>query len=65
MKHINVSLGFHFINLNIDKYNTVLSFEHVVKFCSMTTQIKTLQQQFCIVSTIYFTVLLQMKFESF
>ena len=31
----------------------------------MTTQIKTLQQQFCIVSTIYFTVLLKMKFESF
>ena len=31
MKHINVSLGFHFIDLNIDKYNTVLSFEHVEK----------------------------------
>ena len=31
MKHINVSLGFHFINLNIDKYNTVLSFERVEK----------------------------------
>lgn len=29
MKHINVSLGFHFINLNIDNYNTVLSFEPV------------------------------------
>ena len=31
MKHINVILGFHFINLNVDKYNTVLSFEHVEK----------------------------------
>ena len=31
MTHINVSLGFHFINLNIDKYDTVLSFERVEK----------------------------------